>query len=352
MPDTGASATALLPEPSADELTSAPTALPDPSPSSSRHPGSWGRAAALAVGFAGIQALLLVLTVWPAVRVDARHVPLAVAGPPAAVTAFTAQLDAHDKGAFDVRGTENEETARQLITERKVHGAVVFGPQGPQILTASADGPAIKEMLAKIGGRMTPNAVPVHDVVPTPHDDPHAGGLMATVIVLFFVATAFGGLLAVLMPGERQRWVSLAVFLVASALSSAALLGGWINVIGGSYLGLTGVLMLTALAAALPTWAWTRLLGLHGIGLGFTVMLQLAPAYSGAVTGPEMLPEPWGTVGAFFPPGAFVDLARSVAYFDGIAGTRPLAVLLGWSALGGLLLVAARRRPRAPARSS
>jgi hypothetical protein len=63
-----------------------------------------------------------------------------------------------------------------------------------------------------------------------------------------------------------------------------------------------------------------------------------------------MLPQPWGDVGQFLPPGAGVSALRSVAFFDGAAAGTPILVLGIWLVAGLVLLVAGGlRRPAQPA---
>ena len=57
------------------------------------------------------------------------------------------------------------------------------------------------------------------------------------------------------------------------------------------------------------------------------------PAAGGAFARP-LLPGFWGTVGGLLPPGAGVDLVRSVLFFDGARVLGPIVVLLGWALLG------------------
>jgi hypothetical protein len=57
-----------------------------------------------------------------------------------------------------------------------------------------------------------------------------------------------------------------------------------------------------------------------------------------------MLPQPWGEIGQFLPPGAGVSLVRSVAFFDGAGARMPLVVLTVWLLAGLALVVAGARR--------
>jgi len=64
---------------------------------------------------------------------------------------------------------------------------------------------------------------------------------------------------------------------------------------------------------------------------------------SGLASAPELLPQPWGAIGQFLPPGAGATLLRSVAFFDGAGGAVALWTLAAWT-VAGLALVAVGRR--------
>jgi hypothetical protein len=77
-----------------------------------------------------------------------------------------------------------------------------------------------------------------------------------------------------------------------------------------------------------------------GLGVGAATVLLLGNPLSGVASAPELLPQPWGEIGQFPPPGAGGTLLRSVAFFDGAAAAAPLAVLSGWVAVGLALFLA------------
>ncbi len=65
---------------------------------------------------------------------------------------------------------------------------------------------------------------------------------------------------------------------------------------------------------------------------------------SAVASAPELLPQPWGRLGQFLPPGAGATLLRSTAYFDGAGGTTAAWTLAGWALAGIVLLMIGRRR--------
>ena len=63
----------------------------------------------------------------------------------------------------------------------------------------------------------------------------------------------------------------------------------------------------------------------------------MANPISAAAIPVEFLPEPWGAIGQWFPPGAAATLLRDLSYFPAADTTFPWLVLAGWAA-GGILL--------------
>ncbi|HET6686312.1 MAG TPA: hypothetical protein VFH02_07290, partial [Jiangellaceae bacterium] len=159
-------------------------------------------AAAIVVGIATLQALMLLAFAWPAANVAPRELPIAVAGPAPAVQQVESALtdvqgpDA-DVAAFDVVTVDAADAARAAIEDREVYGAVVVSPDGPQLLVASGAGPAVAQLLRSAATELSPAGatVPVEDVVPTDQDDPIGAGLGAAMLPLVMTSVA-GGIIA------------------------------------------------------------------------------------------------------------------------------------------------------------
>src|SRR5918995_4446524 len=95
-------------------------------------------------------ALAIAAFAWPSARLGPRDLPVGVAGPAPAADAITQRFEA-DKGAFDVHRYDDEAAARAAIEDREVYGAVVAGPGGATVLTASAASPLVAQLLAQAG---------------------------------------------------------------------------------------------------------------------------------------------------------------------------------------------------------
>ncbi|WP_207931031.1 ABC transporter permease, partial [Streptomyces sp. 8K308] len=284
--------------------------------------------------------------VWPGARSAPRDLPVGVAGPPVATDRIANQLAGAD-GAFDVHRYPDEAAAREAITHREIYGAFVADGQEPRLLTASAAGPAVAQLLQQIaaGQAAERGEVTVVDVVPAPATDPRGAAFTASVLPLAIFGLATGA--AITATRLRGRWALLALGCGAPAIGllTAWMGHGWLDVLGGDWLPVTAALSVFALAGAATVTGAAALLGPRGIGLGALLLMVLGNPWSGAGSAPEMLPEPVGTLGQLLPTGAGASLLRSVSYFDGQGAAFPLTVLLAWAAAGVMAVLLGAGRP-------
>ena len=131
----------------------------------------------------------------------------------------------------------------------------------------------------------------------------------------------------------------MAVGAVIAGLTGVVLLQVWLGIIGGDWWVNAAVLTLAVGAVGATVAGLGALFGEAGIGLGALTMILLGNPLSGAASAPELLSQPWGTIGQALPPGAGATLLRSTAFFDGAGAAGPLWTLLGWWLFGGGLLV-------------
>ncbi len=297
--------------------------------------------------------VLLTAFAWPAVRSAPRDIPVAIAAPPPVAAQVTGALDQGRPGVFDLTTVADEAAARRAVLHREVYGAVVVGPQGPRVLTASAAGPAVAQLLQQVGVGLSDRLgadVPVEDVVPAPADDPRGAGLAAGALPL-----ALGGILAAALltrttTGAGRRFAGATAIALAGGMALAGLLQGWLGALDGDYWATSAVLASGVGATAFAVLGLHSVLGTVGLALGGAVVVLLGNPLSGAATAPEFLPGGWSELGQLLPPGATVSALRSVAFFDGAGAAGPLWVLAGW-AVGGLLtagLATLRRDTRRP----
>ncbi|MEV5358537.1 ABC transporter permease [Streptomyces sp. NPDC052693] len=303
-----------------------------------------------------LAALALWAFAWPAARTAPRDLPLGVAGPSAAADRLERELAGHE-GAFEIHRYTDEAAARDAVEDRAVYGALVVTPQGPKLLTASAAGPAVAQLLQQaVTGPAAAQGTRVRtvDVVAAPESDPRGAALTASVLPLALAGIAAGAVVTLLgLRGARAA----AALLGASALVgviAAGIAHSWLGVLTGDWWAEAAVLGLSSLAVSGAVAGLAALMGPAGIGVAAGVVMLLGNPFSGAASAPQMLPEPAGAIGQWLPPGAGTTLLRSVSYFDGAAATGPALTLAWWAALGlGAVLLGgalrSRRRAGTPA---
>jgi hypothetical protein len=299
--------------------------------------------------------LALAAFAWPAARLGPRDLPIGVVAPAGAGDAIERRL-AGD--ALEVHQLADQASARAAIADRDVYGAIVVGPQGTTVLTASAASPLVAQLLQQAAAGGGPAAAPspgggaaapvrVVDVVPADPDDPRGAALAASVLPLVLAGMA-AGLLVWLAGGPGPaRWAALAAASAAAGLVAAGTVQGWLGLLGGNWLVNAGALGLTVLAVAATVAGLAALGGRAGAAVGALLMVLVGNPLSGVSSAPELLPAPAGAVGQLLPPGAGGSLLRSTAFFDGAGAAGPLTVLAAWVVLGlALGWLAALRRPR------
>ncbi len=287
-------------------------------------------------------ALALAAFAWPAARLAPRDLPVGVAGPGA--TQVSQRLAEHE-GAFDVHRYDDELAARAAIEDREVYGAIVAGPDGVTVLTASAASPLVAQLLQQ---PFAAQGAKVVDVVPTDADDPRGAAFGSSVLPLVLAGVALGVALSLLSRPGIQQVMALVVAASITGLVGVGITQAWLGVLGGNWLVNAGVLALTVFSIAATIAGLAALLGRPGIPLGALLMVLVGNPFSGAASAPELLPETAAMIGQLLPPGAGATLLRGTAFFGGAGATRPLAVLIGWAVFGLLALtVGAMRSSRA-----
>jgi hypothetical protein len=279
--------------------------------------------------------VLLIAFAWPAARSEPRDVPLAVAGPAPAVAQVEAGLDQAMPGGFEVTAVPDRAAAVQLIEDRDAYGAIVLDSAQPEVLTASAGGPVVAQMLTQLSTRLSPQSpAKVTDIVPLPKDDPRGAGLAAGALPLVLGGIIAAGALTQLVRSGSKRMIGAVAFAITGGLALAAVLQYWLGSFEGSYLGNAGVIAMSIAAISLTLLGLEWLLGTAGLALGGAVMMLLGNPLSGMTSAPEMLPSGWGALGQLLPPGAAGTALRSVSFFDGAGAARPLVVLTCWLVAG------------------
>jgi hypothetical protein len=319
------------------------------SPVFASHPPLKHHVAPVAIG-------LVVLFAFVALFTSALHDPrpidleVAVVGDEGQIVEMQHLLDTEMSDAFELVGYEDREAATVALKEQDVEGVFIASPTSPEVLTASADGFAVTEVVRSVFTRIGGPQTAVHDVVPLPDHD--SKGLSAFLAV---AGTTVGSLI-----------FSAVLFLVASRTSVAkrfglicafGLLAGLLAAVDTRFVAhgldrfwaVAGILTLVSLAVALTTAGVVRLVGAPGIGLCLLVLAFTALPASGGPLGYQFLPDFYHSFAQALPSTAGVSALRGAVYFDGAHTTGPIAVLVAWS-LGGVALYALARvlRPAHP----
>jgi hypothetical protein len=321
----------------------------------------WRRVIGIGVALAAVVALIVLAFSWPNITSEPKDLPVAVAGPEAQVAALDGALQERAPGLFEITVVDDRDAAVAAIEHREIYGAIVLAPE-PEVLTASAASPLVAQQLsafatalqgqlqaaaaAQVPDGVAPPtiAVSVTDVVPLAATDPRGVGLVSAVFPIVLGGMLGGILITVALIGAARRLVALGVYAVVGGLTIAAIMQGWFGVLQASYLLNSGVIALGLLAIGAPIVGLAALVGRAGIALGPVLFLLIANPISSAAQPIEFLPEPWGAVGQWFPPGAGATLLRDASYFPAADTTFPWLVLAGWAAAGILLALVGQFR--------
>lgn len=292
-----------------------------------------------------VVALVLWAFAWPAARMAPRDLPVGVVGAGPAADRLQEQLEARD-GAFEVHRYDSGTAARTAIEHRTVYGAITVTTKGPELLTATAAGPVVAQLLHDAVAAQAPDGaeVRVTDVVAAPAADPRGSVLGSSILPLAIAGVATGAVVTLL--GLRGRRAAGALLGVAALVGmvAAALTDSWLGVLTGDWWSEAGAFGLTVLAIGATVAGLAALIGTAGIGLGSLVMVLVGNPFSGVTSAPELLPRPVGAIGQWLAPGAGGSLLRSVAFFDGNAAAGPLLALSLWAVLGLIAVLAGSRR--------
>ncbi|MFI2753272.1 ABC transporter permease [Cellulomonas sp. P22] len=302
----------------------------------------------LPVALTLLLSMLLLAFGLPAIHSAPRDVPLALVAPTAVAEQVEAGLEQAQPGAFAITVAPSSDAARTMIEDREVYGALVLGPDGLQIQTATAASPSVAQVVTAVGQALATQldlTASVEDVVPMSPDDPRGVGLAAGALPIALGGMIAGVAISLAVPGTWRRVGVMLGFAVLAGLAMTAVLQFWFGTLTGSYLATSAAATLGVLATGMTVLGLEQLLGRIGIGLAALVVVILGNPLSGLASAPEMLPLPWGAIGQTLPPGATGTLLRDVAFFDGAAIGAPLLALGTWLVVGVVTFWAGATRP-------
>jgi hypothetical protein len=321
--------------------------------SSHQQPSPLLRAIGIAIVVVVVQAVIIPMFAAPAANLAPRNLPIVIAGPPQATAGLTAAIERAQPGAFKVSQVPDAAAADQLLRDREAYAAAVVEPRGASLHTAPGASPAVAALLVQASTNLSGGRpVPVVEVVPADPDDPRGAGFAAGFLPLALTGMIAGIVLTLLIHNRAAKLVGLIIFGLVAGLAGAGVLQLWLGLLPGDYLLNAGAIGLFATATSAALAGLGAVLGRAGIILGVVAVFLVGNPLSGVASAPELLPQPWGTVGQYLPPGAGATLLRSTAFFDGAAATIPLSVLLGYAIIGLALVLVGRATMGEPGRQT
>lgn len=329
--------------------------------SQSRPHTKWQVAIVLGLIGSAVVTLVVLAFLWPVKTASPHNLPVSVAGPAAAVTAFETAIEDQRPGVFAFIAADDRADAVAQIERRASYGAIVLGSATSmtEVLTAPAGSAVATQMLTAVAGQLQVQlqkavaaaggdasavAVAVTPVVPLSEADPTGAGLAAAAFPLTIGGIIGGVLVSLLVVGPVRRLAALGGFGVASGLFLALVLGTWYQFLPGSLLPNALAIGLAVTATSTFIVGCASLIGRAGIGVGAVVTMFIANPLSAVATPYQFIPEPWGVIGQYMVPGAANWLLRSLSYFPDADTSRQWWVLIAWTAAGVALTIAGHFR--------
>jgi hypothetical protein len=268
----------------------------------------------------------------------AKGVDVAVVGGPTQAAALQSALDAHDRGAFDIRPYGSEEAGREALLDTQVRGVVIPDPGRERVLVAGAGGAAPAQAVAD-AVRGVDTGAAVQDVRPLPPSDRRGLSPLFAVIGTVIPSLVFGVLLSVFgrMLPARVRWAAVLAFGAVAGLVAAFDADVLVGALNGHFVAIAAVIGLLALSAAAAAHGLGHLGGAVGIVTAVLLLLLLGVSSAGGAVTYQFEPGFFGALSQLLPPGAALTAVRNVTYFDGAETLAPLLTLAAWAA-GGLVL--------------
>ena len=325
-------------------------------------------------------ALVILAFTWPTKTMEAKNLPVSIAGPEVTVSQFEQSLK--DKGieTFELKQASSREEAEQQIKQRETYGAIIFTEgAAPEVLTAPAANTAATQMLNNVatqlnaqiqqkalaaktealtqavqaGGEQGAQAaaqleqmkvqaeqasameVKTTVVVPLGEGDSSGSGIAISAFPLVIGGILGGSFSALRVNGTWRRFVTAILYAVIGGALTALILNVWFGLIPGDFATLWAAFGATYLATASFIVGVSALSSpLAGLGLGAVVTMFIGNPISGAAMPSVFLPGAWGQIGQMMVPGASSTLLRSIAYFPEAATSDQWLVLGSWIAFG------------------
>ena len=363
----------------AESVTTAETSAAETSAARTER-SSWIKVISTSLLASLLVALVILAFTWPTKTMEAKNLPVSIAGPEVTVSQFEQSLK--DKGieTFELKQASSREEAEQQIKQRETYGAIIFTEDAaPEVLTAPAANTAATQMLngvatqlnaqiqqkalaaktealtqaVQAGGEQGAQAaaqleqmkvqaeqasameVKTTVVVPLSEGDSSGSGIAISAFPLVIGGILGGSFSALRVNGTWRRFATATLYAVIGGALTALILNVWFGLIPGDFATLWAAFGATYLATAFFIVGVGALSSpLIGLAVGTVITMFIGNPISGASMPSVFLPGVWGQIGQMLVPGASSTLLRSIAYFPEVATSDQWLVLGSWIAFG------------------
>ena len=368
-----------------NETTTAVTAESVTAPAPER--SSWLKVLLTSLQASLIVAVVILAFTWPTKTMEAKNLPVSIAGPEVTVSQFEQSLKDQGIETFDLKQASSREEAEQQIKQRETYGAIIFTEgAAPEVLTAAhrhntapaantaatqilngvatqlnaqiqqkalaaktealtqavqaggeqgAQAAAQLEQMKVQAEQASAMAAKTTAVVPLSENDSSGTGLAIAAFPLVMGGTIGGMLSLTLINGTWRRFATATLYSVIAGALTTLILSTWFGFIPGDFATLWAAFAATYLAtASFMIGMGALLVPSAGLGLSAVVTMFIGNPISGATMPSVFLPGAWGQIGQMLVPGASSTLLRSIAYFPEVATSDQWLVLGSWIAFG------------------
>lgn len=327
-----------------------------------------------------IVSLVILAFTWPTKTMEAKNLPVSIAGPEVTVSQFEQSLKDRGIETFELKQATSREDAENQIKQRETYGAIIFTEgAAPEVLTAPAANAAATQMLngvatqlnaqiqqqalaaktealtqaVQAGGEQGAQAaaqleqmkvqaeqasamtVKTTAVVPLSESDSSGSGIAIAAFPLVIGGILGGSFSALRVNGTWRRFATATLYAVIGGALTALILNVWFGMIPGDFATLWAAFGATYLATASFIVGVSALASpMVGLGVGAVITMFIGNPISGASMPSVFLPGAWGQIGQMMVPGASSTLLRSIAYFPEVATSDQWLVLGSWIAFG------------------
>ena len=327
-----------------------------------------------------IVSLVILAFTWPTKTMEAKNLPVSIAGPEVTVSQFEQSLKDRGIETFELKQAVSREDAENQIKQRETYGAIVFTEgAAPEVLTAPAANAAATQMLNGVATQLNAQiqhqalaaktqaltqaieaggeqgaqaaaqleqmkvqaeqasamAVKTTAVVSLSESDSSGSGIAVAAFPLVIGGILGGSFSALRVNGTWRRFATATLYAVIGGALTALILSTWFGFIPGDFATLWAAFSATYLATASFIVGVSALSSpLAGLGLGAVITMFIGNPIAGASMPSVFLPGAWGAIGQMMVPGASSTLLRSIAYFPEVATSGQWLVLGSWIAFG------------------